>query len=94
MSSRRAAALPSSARNYGRGQVRSMPTAALLVRACTVTLSTPDEDGAATSLSELQPRGAPSPGEGNPTGCTQLSCTVLSDRSLPNLRPAANPAVL
>ena len=94
MSSRRAAALPSSERKYGRGQVCSMPTAALLVRACTVTLSTTDEDRAVASLSKLQPRGTPSPREGNPTGRTQLSCTALSDRSLPNPRPAANPAVL
>lgn len=54
-----------------------MPMAALLVSACTVRLSTPNEDGVAASLCELQPRGAPSPGEGNPTRRTQLSCTAL-----------------
>ena len=54
-----------------------MPTAALLVSARTVTLSAPDERGVAVSLCELQPRGALSPGEGNPTRHTQPSCTAL-----------------
>lgn len=57
-----------------------MPMTAPLVSASTVTLNTPDEDWVAVSLCKLQPRGAPSPREGNPMHCTQLSCTTLSDR--------------
>lgn len=57
-----------------------MAVAVLLITAYTVSLSTPDEDRAAVSLCELQPRGALSPREANPPHRTQLSCTALSDR--------------
>lgn len=63
--------------------------AALLVSACTVKLRTPDEDRAPASQWELQPRGASSPREENPT--TEMYNTIPL---LPNLPPAANLAVL
>lgn len=93
MSSRKAAALPGSARKYGRGQVRSMPMSTSTNEQRTVMLSAPDEDGVAVSLYELQPREALSPGEGNPTHHTQREL-YRTIRSLPDPRPAAKPTVL
>lgn len=91
-SSRRAAALPSSARKYGRGQVHSILMAALLISAVQSRSALPTRMGGCIPLGAAAQRGSEPQGrESHMPYTTELYRTI---RLLPNPRPAANRAVL
>lgn len=67
MSTRRAAAWPSSASKYKKGQVCSMPMTALLIGTCTV----PVRRGRLHSSASCSPKGLRAPGKG-------LACAIYN----------------